>query len=113
MPLYQYSAIDTLGKKRSGLIEAQNEREAGEKLRDQGIMVITVSTKTHASRRESLRGDNLFNFTIQLSQLVNAGIPIYQSLGTIEEQYRGESFHRVLLSLCDQIKSGSSLSQAM
>ena len=113
MALYQYSAIDGQGKKRSGLIEAQNEKEAREKLRDQGIMVVTVSTNTRGSRRQSLRGDNLLNFTVQLSQLVNAGIPLYQSLVTIEEQYRGEPFHRVLLSLCDQIKAGTPLSQAM
>lgn len=113
MPLYQYSAIDAQGKKRNGLMEASNEKEARDKLRDQGIMVITVSTKTGGSRRENLRGDNLLNFTVQLSQLVNAGIPLYQSLVTIEEQYRGEPFHRVILSLCDQIKSGTALSQAM
>lgn len=113
MPLFKYSAIDGQAKKRSGLIEAQNERDAREKLRDQGLMVMSVTTKTGGASRESLRGDNLLNFTVQLSQLINAGIPLYQSLGTIEEQYRGEPFHAVMMSLCEQIKSGTALSQAM
>ena len=52
-------------------------------------------------------------FTMQLSQLVGAGVPLYQSLVALEEQYRSEPYHRVLLSLCEQIKAGTSLSEAM
>lgn len=50
---------------------------------------------------------------MQLSQLLNAGVPLYESLIALEEQYRGEVCHRVILSLCEQIKAGQSLSQAM
>lgn len=113
MPLFQYSAIDSLGKKRGGLIEAQNDKDAKEKLRDQGVMVIKVELKKGAASRENLKGESLLNFTMQLSQLVGAGIPLYQSLVAIEEQYRNEPYHRVILSLCEQIKAGTSLSQAM
>ncbi len=113
MPLYHYAAIDLKGKKKSGLIEAQGEKEAKEKLREQGVMVTKMAIKTSASARENLRGENLLNFTVQLSQLVSAGIPLYQSLLALEEQYRGESFHRIILSLCEQIKGGTPLSQAM
>ncbi len=113
MPLYQYTALDAKGKKKSGLIEAQGEKEAKEKLREQGVMVITMAIKTAGSSRENLKGDNLLSFTVQLSQLVNAGIPLYQSLLALEEQYRGEAYHRIILSLCEQIKAGTPLSQAM
>lgn len=113
MPLYQYQAFDSHGKKRSGLVEAQGEKEAKEKLREQGIMVSKVSLKTGGSSRENLKGDVLQGFTLQLSQLINAGVPLYQSLVAIEEQYRQEPYHRILLSLCEQIKAGTPLSQAM
>ena len=113
MPLYQYQAIDSNGKKRSGLIEAQGEKEAKDKLREQGVMVSKIAPKTASSSKETLKGENLQAFTMQLSQLINAGVPLYQSLLAIEEQYRKESFHRVLLSLCEQIKAGTPLSQAM
>lgn len=113
MPLYQFQAIDANGAKRSGLLEAQNERDAKEKLREQGLMVAKLSLKTSSSGRQNLRGDNLVAFTMQLSQLLNAGVPLYESLIALEEQYRTESYHRIILSLCDQIKAGSSLSAAM
>lgn len=113
MPLYSYHALDVQGKKRTGLIDAHSENDAKSKLRDQGIMVSSLEQKKGAVARENLRGEQLLNFTIQLSQLVNAGVPIYESLLALEEQYRDESFHRVLLSLCEQIKRGKSLSEAM
>lgn len=113
MPLYQYQALDKSGKKRNGLIEAQSEKEGKEKLRDQGLMVVSLAAKTRGGKRENLSGDSLMSFTMQLSQLLNAGIPLYQSLVALEEQYRSEPFHRILLSLCEQIKAGTPLSQAM
>ncbi len=113
MPLYQYQALDQLGKKQSGVIEAQLEKEAKERLRERGLMVVSLAQKAGVSSRQNLKGENLQAFTMQLAQLVNAGVPLYESLVAIEEQYRHESFHRILLSLCDQIKRGSSLSEAM
>lgn len=113
MPLFQYRALDSQGKSKSGLIEAQDERDAKAKLREMGVMVISVGVKTGVSSRQNLKGENLLTFTHQLSQLVNAGIPLYESLVAIEEQCRTEPYHRIVLSLCEQIKAGSSLSQAM
>jgi general secretion pathway protein F len=113
MPLYQYQALDMQGRHRKGLIEAHGEREAKEKLREQGLMVKSLGQKSSGGSKGHLKGDNLIAFTVQLSQLVNAGIPLYESLLALEEQYRREAFHRILLSICDQIKAGTSLSQAM
>lgn len=113
MPLYQYKAWDNQGKKQNGVLEALTEREAKTKLRERGLMVTHFSTKTRVSSKQHLKGENLIAFTVQMSQLVNAGVPLYESLVAIEEQYSNEPFHRVILSLCDQIKSGISLSAAM
>lgn len=113
MPIYHYQALDSSGKKRKGYIEASSEREAKETLRAQDCMVTRIGVKTETSSKGQLKGENLVSFTMQLSQLVNAGIPLYESLMAIEEQYRQESYHRIILSLCEQIKSGSSLSVAM
>lgn len=113
MPLYYYYALDTLGKKRKGFIEAHSERDARNLLRDQGIMVSQLSTKAKVSSKQNLTSEQLMTLTIQLSQLIGAGIPLYESLVALEEQYRNESFHRVILSLCEQVKAGTTLSDAM
>ena len=113
MALYQYQALDSTGKKRVGFIESMDEAEAKSRLREQGLMVSQLSTKVSVSSKQNLKGEVLQMFTLQLSQLVNAGVPLYQSLSSIEEQYRGEPYHRVILSLCDQLKAGKSLSEAL
>lgn len=113
MPLYQYQYVDAQGKRKSGAIEAQGDREAKSKLREQGVIVTQLKTKTKVSKKQNLKGDNLLAFTVQLSQLINAGVPLYESLNALEEQSRGDSYHSILLSLCEQIRAGSSLSTAM
>jgi len=113
MPLYQYQAFDLKGKKVRGAIEGEGIRDAKEKLRRQGIMVSRIEAGKSVASKENLKGEALLSFTLELSQLVDAGVPLYESLVALEEQYRGEPSHRILLSLCEQIKGGNSLSQAM
>lgn len=113
MPLYQYQAFDSVGKKRKGTVEAHDAREAKELLRSQGIILTQLSVHTSQSSKSSLKGDRLLTFTMLLSQLVGAGIPLYESLLAIEEQYRGESYHPIILGLCEKVKGGAPLSAAM
>lgn len=113
MVLYRYTALDSLGKKHKGVVDAHDEKEAKEKLRQRQLMVASLSAKTQWRSKESLRGENLLAFTVQLAQLINAGVPIFESLQTLEEQYNKEPFHRVLVTLCENIKRGSSLSESM
>ena len=118
MPLYHYQSIDKAGKKLSQAITAPSLVEAKEKLRRQGILVTALSEKKEVSfalkkKSGELKGEHLVNFTSQLSELLKASLPLYESLLSLEEQCRGESFHPILLILCENIKSGSSLSKAM
>lgn len=113
MPMYQYQAYDFAGKKKNGYIEAHNELEAKSKLREQSLMIAKLSLKEDGGSSKKLKGDDLLAFTFQLSQLLGAGVPLYEALIAIEEQYRNESFHSIILSLCDQIKAGTPLSEAM
>lgn len=113
MPIYSYQAIDSKGGKKTGLIDATQESEAKLKLREQGLMVSKLELRKGASSKENLKGEQLQGFTMQLGQLVGAGVPVYESMLALEDQYRGEAFGRVILSLCEKIKAGSSLSEAM
>lgn len=113
MAIYHYVAIDAKGSRQAGNLDATNEREAREKLRDLGLMACKLIPKKEGSSKERLKGDNLHAFTLQLSQLVGAGIPIYESLLALEELYRKEPFHHIISSICEQIKCGKSFSEAI
>jgi len=113
MPIFYYQALNLKGKRIKGHIEAHNEREAKDLLREQGSMVTKLAVKTKTSSKQQLKGESLVTFTVQLSQLVSAGVPVYESLVAIEEQYRQEPYHHIILRLAEQIKAGNSLSNAM
>lgn len=113
MALYHYQALDSKGKRVKGFIEAFDEKDAKIKLREQGVFVTLLSSKSVLTSRQNISGEDLVNYTTLLSQLVSSGIPLYESLLAIEEQYRGTKFHRILLSLAEQVKGGARLSQAM
>lgn len=113
MPLFHYQALDSKGKKLKGFIEAFDEKEAKVKLRDQGVFITRLSSNSPSLSKQNIKGEELVNLTALLSQLVSSGIPLYESLLAIEEQYRGAKFHRILLSIAEQVKGGARLSQAM
>ncbi len=113
MALYKYQALDVKGKLQKGSLEADSEKNARDRLREQGLMLKNLSLASASSSGGHLRGDDLLTFTMQLSQMLQAGMPLFESLASLEEHYRGEKFHTVLVSLCEAIKRGDSLSQAM
>lgn len=113
MAIFRYQAYNSSGVKVSGIVEATTEAEAKEKLREKNLVITSFSVKGKLFRREALRGDQLVAFTVQLSQLVGAGVPLFDSLMAIEEQSRNEPYHRVLIGLADQVKAGATLSSAM
>lgn len=112
MPLFQYQALNKQGHRQSGTMEGQSEKEVKDRLREQNLMVSKIFLKTD-SKSNRLKNTDLLTFSTQLAQLVSAGIPLYESLVTIEEQSRKEPYHHIVLSLCEQIKKGRTLSDAM
>lgn len=113
MPVFHYQSIDERGKKRKGFIEAVNELEAKQKLREQGVLVTSLGTSAGKRGKQKLNGEQLLTFTAMFSQLIGSGIPLYESLLAIEEQVRNEPYHRIILSLTEQVKAGTTLSDAM
>jgi len=55
----------------------------------------------------------LTTFTRQLSILQDAGLPILRSLKILEQQARPGALKNSLIDVCDEIESGSTLSEAM
>jgi general secretion pathway protein F len=113
MATYLYQYLSKSGRKRRGIVDASTEAEAKAKLRAQGLLVTRLALQGRGRGRRHLSGQGLLNFTLQLGQLLRAGIPVYESLSALEEQYRGEKIHPILVQICEEIKSGASLSTAL
>lgn len=113
MPLYRYSAVGPDGKTIKGVIDADSLSVAKERLRKQQILVTAVIAMQTKQDQLSLPAALLLSFTRELAQLLKAGLPLYESLLTIEEKYRRNKAHPLFLDLCDHLKEGASLSSAL
>jgi general secretion pathway protein F len=112
MALFQYLAVGASGKMIRGIIDADSLELAKERLRAREI-VVTKMGPAKKEREANLGSETTIHFTRDLSGLLRSGLPLYESLLTIEEKYRSHKFHFLFLDLCDQVKQGKSLSQAL
>ncbi len=127
MQTFQFEAMDATGQEIRDEIKAENEEQAQATIRQMGYFVTKISIKK--SRKEAAgkgkggkkRGiviggvstKDLTAFTRQLSILQNAGLPILRSLRILENQAKGGRLKHSLMDVCDDIESGSTLSEAM
>ena len=113
MALFRYKAVSLEGKAFNGVIEADSLSNAKEKLRKNQVYITHLVALGHERNTLTLPPDLLLNFTRELAQLLKAGLPLYESLVTIEEKYRQHPKHPLFVDLCDHLKGGSQLSLAM
>ena len=125
MPVFEYVAIDKVGKSRKGIIDADSARAARQKLRSDGIYPTRLE-ETQAdeiSERPSrlqfglplqrVRKAELVSTTRQLATLLSAGLPLVSALGGVLEQVKRPALRKVLSQVRERVKEGMSLANAL
>lgn len=118
MALYQWK-----GKNRYGDI-VQGERVAGSKeelnaaLQKEQITVLGINAKVKGPaipflKREKVKLKELAVFSRQLSVLIDAELPLIQSMGLLAEQTKNAYFKRVINEIKEDVEAGSTLHQAL
>jgi len=114
--MYSYTATTLEGAIVEGVVEASDERNAVEKIRNAGVIPLKVSLPREGLRKtfamRSSRGD-LLTFTTELSALLGAGLPIDRSLNILSEITEGKQMKEVINSVLKGIREGSSFSEAL
>lgn len=113
MALFRYEALSESGKKISGAIDAETISDAKQKLLKQSIFLTRVVELTFQKSKTLLNSEGILSFTRELSRLLKAGLPLYESLSALEEKYRGQAAQKLLLDLCEQVRAGQSFSAAL
>ena len=130
MPTYKFEAMDTSGGEVKDSIEASNEEEAQQKIRQRGYFVTRLTEvaskakdkkkakakKTGKSRKVivigGVKAKALVTFTRQLSTLQDAGLPVLRSLKILEGQMKPSALKNALIDIVDDVESGNTLSEA-
>ena len=113
MPLYQYIALSKNGRRTMGMVHADSLELAKESLRKEQIFVTKVISYEKKGKALTISSSLLIGFTRDLHVLLRAGLPLYDSLITLEEKYRKTKLHPIFLNLCDRVKQGHHLSEVL
>lgn len=113
MALFRYRAIADSGKEIKGFVDADCLETAKEKLRKQQFLITSVTCLQTKPKEPVLSSTLLLIFTKELTQLLKAGLPLYESLLTIEEKYSRHRSHALFLDLCHRLKEGYALSESL
>lgn len=115
--LFLWEGTNKRGAKLSGEISAFNSTLAKAQLRKQGINPKKIRQKTPSMfarfKTGKVKSLEITIFTRQLSTLINAGIPIVQSLDILSRSTVNAHLQMLLTDVKSDVESGTPLSQAM
>ena len=126
MPVYRYRAVNTAGDIAAGELDAANESEIVDRLRDQGLMpmqvVAAAGDRSVAARSAQKRSwfaarrvtrDHVLGFTRELATLLGAGLPLDRAMEILIGLASAPPVGVLLQTVRDSVRGGKSLSQAL
>jgi type IV pilus assembly protein PilC len=117
MPTFAYTARETAsGKEIRNSIEALSEQAAIASLLNRNLLVVEIQEKL-AKRGQTKGGKVLLSdlvvFTRQLATMIDAGIPIVQTLQALSEQTPNKVMRDTIRDVTARVESGESFSDSL
>src|SRR5579872_1286237 len=121
MGAFEYTALDTGGRERKGVLEGDTPRHIRQLLRERQLLPVTVSevAQREARRQRSFsftRGvstGDLSLFTRQLATLVRAGLPLEEALLAVSQQTEKPRVQSILLGVRSKVMEGHTLADGL
>ena len=133
MPNFKYTALDQNGVEKTGIITADSKIAAAEQIRNMGLLLrdceeAAKSAKASAPKDKkkpkgkqaakgkagkSVKQKELMVFTRQLATLIDAGLPLLQSLTVLAKQEPNPNLRATITGLSDSVQGGSTFSEAL
>ncbi|MCA9390132.1 type II secretion system F family protein [candidate division WWE3 bacterium] len=119
MQTYTYTTITKEGDRKKGEMQAIDERQVADLLREQGLIVTGIAIKRELEFLKKLSlfkgvpGQDIAVFTQQLATMINSGLPITQGLEILQKQTRNGTLREALEKISGGLDAGSSLHRMM
>jgi type II secretion system protein F len=116
---FNYTAVDNMGRKRTGVIEAATSDAATQKLAAEGRFVIEIGEEAPKKEvRQAMSGRgvsraDLALFTRRLADLSAAGLPLDRVLSVVAEQSESKVLSQVALQVLDEVRGGRPVSESL
>ena len=117
MPRFKWEGKVVGGGAQSGTIEAVNETIVRAQLRQQRIIPTKIKKLSERKQivlfKSKVKPKNLAIFTRQLATMIDAGLPLVQSLDILAEQEENPTLKDILGQVKDDVESGMTFAAAL
>jgi len=121
MGAFEYTAVDSSGKEKKGVIEGDTPRRVRQALREQDLLPLTIneiaeketSKKQLFPGRKALSSTDLAVITRQVATLVHSGIPVEEALTAVGEQNDKPRIKSVIMGVRARIMEGHTLADGL
>lgn len=116
---FQYTARDpSTGQKVKAQVQADSEQAAAKLLHDQGLAVLDIKAlggggEGFGNYFKRVKTKDKILFSRQLSTLINAGLPLLQSLRSVGKQTQNKNFQIIINQIIADVEGGNSLSASI
>lgn len=119
MPVYVWKGVNSQGVKRRGEIESPDQAAALAHVKRLRIQDIVIKEKPKdlfeniSFFKPKVTGKDIVIFTRQLSTMIDAGLPLIQSLDILSKQQENPTFKAVLTTIKRDVETGTTIADAM
>jgi type IV pilus assembly protein PilC len=116
MPVWVYKARTVGGESQTGEVSAASEADVVGQLRRRRLVVISVKEKPKELKLSfggRVKTKDLVLFTRQFATMINAGLPLVQSLDILAAQQPNKRAAEKIKAVLSDVESGATLADAM
>jgi len=117
MPRYKWEGKTLRGEKRTGEMEAPDEGSVRTHLRQQNVIPTKVVAKgkeiSFSLGRQKVKQKDVAIFTRQLATMIDAGLPLVQSLDILSMQSESKVFKETIKNIKESVEGGSTFAGAL
>ncbi len=123
MPAFEFVAVDAQGRKQKGVLDGDSARQIRQQLREKNWLPVSVDPAAGEQTREEKTGlmqsrkglgaYELALVTRQMATLIQAGIPLEETLRAVARQTEKPATQSLLLAVRGKVVEGYPLAQSM
>ncbi|WMS85801.1 type II secretion system inner membrane protein GspF [Pleionea litopenaei] len=123
MAAFEYLALDQKGRQKKGIVEGDTPKQIRQNLREKGLVPLEVEAVTEKHRKQQSRkplfsspgmsASDLSLVTRQLSTLINAAIPVEETLKAVADQCEKPKQKTVMMGVRSRVVEGHTMADAL
>lgn len=113
---FEYTAKDKAGKTIKAIVQADNEASAAKAIIKEGLTPLDIQLVNEGGRKlfgARISTKDKVLFSRQLSTLINAGLPLTQSMRSVVQQTQNKAFSVLVNQVITDIEGGKAFSVAL